>query len=207
MSDRTLREAYGRILAERRPRGRAECVAPEALAAIVSGDATEDERLERLRHVAQCSACRAELDLMRAAAAASRSGPVFRTSAWAAAAAVVLLMAGGAVLWRVTGGDGPPVMRGTEATVELVAPLGETSREQARTFVWRGLGQALDYDVELLGPSGEVIFTTTTFDTLVAIPESTSLTPGREYRWRVRARQADGVRVTSELRPFRISSP
>ena len=69
-----LRQLYTQVVARRAPPpgARDTCLPPESLLAIVEGRASEVERIQALRHVAACGACRAELDLLRSAAEAGQ---------------------------------------------------------------------------------------------------------------------------------------
>lgn len=211
MNEDRLREDYARILDERRPADRDDCVPPEAMAAIVQGEASEEDRMTWLLHISGCAACKAELDLLRAADAAGRRLDA-RRSRWtgvgiARAAAVVLLVVGAGVVWR-TIGAGPTTTptRGIGTAVELVAPAGDLRAFPSRTFTWRSVPRALDYRFELLEGNGAVALRRETADLQVRLPDSVVLAPGVEYRWWVRARMRDGSERDSPLQTFRILS-
>src|SRR5262245_40539751 len=96
LTDARLRELYLRALAHRGARGREQCVAPEAMLAVVRRAGPEAERLATLDHVMGCGACRPELDLLRsieeAGAGAERPKVlrIFPRPGWRAVAAVAL---------------------------------------------------------------------------------------------------------------------
>jgi len=72
LTDTELQQLYARIATRRAPAGRAACVAPELLLAVVEGGADETDRIQALRHVAACGSCRADVELLRSAADAGR---------------------------------------------------------------------------------------------------------------------------------------
>ncbi len=209
MNEDRLREDYARILDERRPAHRDGCVPPEGMAAIVQGEASEEDRMTWLLHISGCAACRAELDLLRAADAAGRRLDA-RRSWWtgariARAAAVVLLVVGAGVVWRAIGaGPASTGTRGAGTAVELIAPTGDLRVFPSRTFTWRSVPQALSYQFELLDGNGALVLRRETTDPQVRLPESITLVPGVEYRWWVQVRMRDGSVRDSPLQAFRI---
>lgn len=210
MNEDRLREDYARILEERRPADRDGCVPPEAMAAIVQGVASEEDRVTWLLHISGCAACKAELDLLRATADAGRRLDARRSGWWtgariARAAAVVLLVAGVGLVWRAMGaGPASAPTRGAGTAVTLGAPAGDLRAFPSRTFEWQGVPQALDYQFELLDGNGDLVLRRETSDTRFKLPDNVALERGVEYRWWVRARMRDGSRRDSPLQVFRI---
>jgi hypothetical protein len=166
---------------------------PEALAAAAEGRDSEDVRLITLSHVATCSQCRRDFDLLWATDRAGRLLVAARRRAWTAAALAVTLVAAAAVIVvvvpesrhvplvaRAVGADSAERMErgapGAGSTIALIAPL-----------VWHAVPGAARYDVEILDEAGSPVFHTTTADTMAAMP---ALDAGRRYRWWVRATAA-----------------
>ena len=206
MNDEKLRAAYETHLLQRVERP-ADCVAPEALLAIVERTASETERLQTLRHVGACRSCRAELDLLRSAARAAEHAAA--PSPWRnprlLAAAVVLLFAGSVAIWQSSRGA-PDLPRTVAAsTPQLLAPAEEISPSGPVTLVWSALPSARRYDVEVLRATGEVVFAGSTRDTVLVVPTNT-LVAGGDYRWWVVALLPEGTRA-APARRLRISNP
>ena len=212
MNEFELRALYDRLTAERAAvPGRGTCVSPEALMSLAAGDATEDDRLTWLTHVASCADCPKELELARAVADAGNAlvgAGVRRRMPYLALAASVVLIAGAAALWQSGFFEPRDVTRGVggAGAVVLVAPAGNVSRDVAGRLVWRGVPGAVRYDVEVIEPSGALVYGAVVTDTATLVPQ-TSLKPGAEYRWRVTAELANGTRVSSSAQAFRVRAP
>lgn len=203
MNDIELRAAFERLVAARGA-GRDGCVSPDELMRLAEGDATEDERLAWLSHVAGCRACRRELELVRAVADTGQAlGARRRPVRMLALAASVILLIGAAALWR-SGWLAPDVVRGPGAAVTLVAPRGPVTAEAARRLEWRAVAGAALYEVELLDAAGAVVYEGRTTDTVVALPFTTLLQTGTAYHWRVTALLQDGRREASRAESLRV---
>ena len=205
MSDENLRAAYQENLKRSSVRA-GVCVEPDALHAIVEGTASESERLATLRHVGGCPRCRAELDLLRSAsdaAAGATARPWWQQRPVLAAAAVTIVTLGVLGIWSANREPGVDQVRtGTANGVQLTAPLDDATATLPVTLVWGAVPNARRYDIEVLQPTGEVAFATTSQDTTVTIPSS-ALRAG-DYRWWVTGVGLDGT-VRSSTRRLRIT--
>ena len=208
MNDEGLRSAYAQFLSTRRVQ-RAECVSPDALLAVVDGSASEAERIATLRHVGLCRACQSDLGLLTSAGEAA--GSVTAVPGWRrwpalAAAAIVLVVAGSFAIREATLGTPADVLRDAAPTpVRLLAPAESVAATTPVNLVWSALPDTRRYEIEILRPTGEVVYATTAVDTVLVVPASV-LTPGADYRWWVVAVLPEGKR-TSALRRLRVTAP
>jgi hypothetical protein len=208
--ERRLRDAYEELLAARAPSGRNSCPAPEALLALAERDGPEDVRLGTLDHVMSCESCRRELDLLRAALAASlqassdvpsvtplSSASGGRRNAWRplAAAAGIVVVVGVGIIAR--GGSTPSTLRGGDAVVTLNAP--ERAADGGMVLRWQRVPDAVRYHVEVFAPSGVTIADTIVVDTAVALPPAALVARPDTLRWTVTARRSDGGEVRSTM--------
>jgi hypothetical protein len=209
VTDPELRQLYARGIAGSTAAGRAGCVAPEVLLAIVEGHADEAQRIQALRHVAACGACQADLDLLRSAASAAR-GLKRRYVPTLTIAASLVVLASAAVLWRARIGSELPrsePLRGGGNGVLLIGPNGDVVTARPVLLTWRSLPLAVRYEVEVLDARGRVLFSAATRDTATLVPDQAGLTPGADYYWWVHALLADGTAPRSGAQRFRIRRP
>jgi anti-sigma factor RsiW len=204
MDDSTLRAAYARSIARRKPGE--DCPSPDELMALAEGDLPESERLRMMRHVAACVACREDLAVLSAAVNAARRVEPPRRLWLAAAASLVFLAGGGLVVWQAYAGGARDVLRGGGADVRLVAPATDATVASPPLLVWRPVGAAAVYSVEIFAATGgaKVAGVSELSDTTYAVPAT--LPPG-SYRWWVRSLSPRGEGLRSELRAFRLTSP
>ncbi len=217
MTDDMLRRTYATLLAGRPMAGRAGCVSPEALLALVERRGAEPERLSTLDHVMACSACRRDFEVLRAIAVAgaelgdmavgsTRSRAMAPGLRLAASVALVVAAGGAALVLARRGGDTAPLRGGTRGDgISAIAPAGEVPIERARTMVWHGTRGASTYLVEVVTLSGDSIVAAATGDTVLSLPSSVTLEAGREYLWTVRVRLRDGSQLTAPPLRFRIT--
>jgi hypothetical protein len=202
MNDDDLRRFAAEAIA---PADSARCPSPERLRAAAERTGSEPERLATLEHVAGCSACREEFDLMRAIATAelveTRSG--FRRVGMMGMAAALVLVAGAVLVWRLGPSDEP--VRGAADSLALLAPPERWSDAAAPRFSWSALGEGTIYIFELVDSEDRAVHTLTTRDTLLTLPDSLPLDAGREYRWWVRARRTDGRELVSPPRRLELN--
>ena len=133
-------------------------------------------------------------------ARAVRGSSWWRSSGLAAAA--VLVVAVGLVT-RQRGAE-REVMRGDQAGVRLIAPGTAAPATASPRFVWHAVHGATGYELELLDPADEPIYTATVADTVHVLPSGTSLRPGVTYHWMVRAGLPDGSVRSSEARSLQV---
>ena len=200
MNDEKLRTAYQAHL-ESRAGHRADCVAPEELLALVDGTASPEQRMRVLRHVAGCAACRSELDLMRSAGSAAEhavAAPLLRNPR-ALAAATVLVFIGAVAIWQASRGAPNLPRTGASNSVQLIAPSEDAAVAAPVKLIWSALPAARRYEVEILRPGGDVVFTSTTSDTTLVVPAN-ALAAGGDYRWWVVAVLPEGSRPSPTRR-------
>lgn len=150
-----------------------------------------------------CRFCHGELELLRAVAqgtdAPAVPGRRVSYNFPLAAAAMLVLLLGGGLLWsRFIGAD---AMRGDSASLVLISPSGTVSAPQS--LVWHRSPDAIDYRVELVDATDAALLSTTTRDTVLAVPPNL-LSSGRTYRWWVTVIKANGSPLTSAPRTFTV---
>jgi len=154
-------------------------------------------------HLAGCAECRDELaevyEFQRRAQRPRRLVVV-----GLAAAAAVLLFAVRPALGPRGGLADDTVVRsgGAQAAIVAYGPMGETSPSAVR-FVWGAQPGAASYRLTVTGQDGTTIWSRSSADTAVALPDSISLRPGERYRWIVDALLNDGATRSTGLREFR----
>jgi hypothetical protein len=167
--------------------------APELIAAAAERQGAEVERMRTLDHIATCTACRKEFDLLRATHDAARQ---MTPSTWrlrgfgiAAAAAVVIAATLTIARWNgphagVAQLDRSAGSQKADHAITLVAPIGFVSPHATR-FIWHSVRTANGYHLEVLDDSGAVALRTDTRETTYVAPQ---LAPSRTYQWWVQAR-------------------
>jgi len=105
-----------------------------------------------------------------------------------------------------SGFDGTPHFRSGTLTptpaLRPLAPAGDVSGEP--TFTWTRDPSAEAYRLELLGASGEVVFSATTADTTLAVPRASLRDPLGVSAWRVVPRRAGADAAPSATSPLRL---
>jgi len=207
MSDLELRAIYQRLVDLKSEELGRKCVSEEGIMALAETILPEEERLELLTHVSECSSCQRELAMARALVEAreSESSPVHRR-AWiygGVAAAAVLAFAA-LTLGRGRSGE-IDVMRGDDANTVAITPVGSVSDSAgAVTFVWHAVPRTTRYDVEVLTNAGGVVYTSSESDTSFVLPPQVQLARGTEYLWRVTAQSETGAPKAFRVERFRI---
>lgn len=205
MNDHELRDMYQGLTNAAAADG-SGCLTPEDVMWLAAGELPEAERLKALEHVAACQACRADLDLAAAVAAAGTAlERRVRPAPWLVLAASVVLLAGGVTLWRGWGTEDDVQRGGGDDRVMVVAPVGTVPAAAAARLVWRGIPDAT-FEVEVLDAAGAVVFRATTADSTTAIPAG-ALARGTAYHWRVSALLPNGTRLRSAAVPLTITRP
>ena len=95
---------------------------------------------------------------------------------------------------------GEPFRGSARNAVELVAPIGDVSMDDARMLVWHAVAGAVRYEVEVTSGGGADVHTGVVFDTVATVPDGVGLSAGSDYTWWVTAVLPDGSRGRSE--PF-----
>ena len=204
MTNADLRELYARVLDRPRRAITLARLSVERVAALVERRGGDADRLRTLDAVMQDRAGIAELEILLAAAGVRRARWSVRPFVFAAAAGL-LIAVGLTPVIRSRSND-PDRLRGARATpVELIGP-SERVRGAPITFSWAAVGGAREYEIEVLDADGLSAFVSTVSETSVSLPANVRLTPGREYRWWVVARRADGTRVGAVPRRLRLDT-
>ena len=209
-NDERLRQAYRAALDTREARERIDRGShpePEALVAVAERSGSEAVRLEVLDHVMACSACRRELELIRAsltAAGMPRHRSWFRSpSIGLIAIAATLLMVAGVRLFVASSTDSEagPRLRGGSAVVTYPARV---LRNVGVGLAWRPTAGAESYRLEVVDDAGVAVVDSTMRDTTFVVADSL-LRNRRELTWSVAATLGDGSTVTSL--PVRLVPP
>ena len=87
----------------------------------------------------------------------------------------------------------------------LVAPRGPVARVDQ--FVWSGVPRSDRYRLRLYTDEGDVLWTSETTDTLVALPDSVGLSHLATYFWKVEAQTEWRRWAASDLVEFRLVGP
>ena len=193
----------------------AQCLDAFAVARAADGGGTAAE----LAHLAECTACRAQVS---AVASATSQGPLAteierleqparygwqrRLLTFGAAAAVIAVTV---ALARTPGTDpaARPIYRDV-APAAVAGPVAMTPVEAAVSrpvrLVWKPAAEARQYRVTVFDAEGSIVWESTTADTATAIPVSVALSEGVAYWWRVEARVGFDRWAPSELTPFSV---
>lgn len=203
MSENDLREQYGYLVARPVPEDRPACPPADTFVDLLEGRLPEPERVQLLLHVTACGRCSPEFALLHSVTVAGRQAGVRRARRWglAAAAAVAALAVGGG-WWTAARDPVPPVMRGIPGGIGLVAP-GGTIRGGGISFTWNAVDRALRYELHVVDAEGASVAMVTVRDTVHVLMDST-LAPGSDYRWWVRAILPGGRARQSPPVTFRI---
>ena len=185
-----MRAANADVMANRAV-GRDGCPVPEQIRALVEHAGPEPDRLVTLDHVMGCSACRREYDLMQSVAAGRAMDRQRRLVPLAAAATVLLLFGSTIAFVALRARSQADALRGNVSAVELVSPRGAQGSRPVN-FIWRAHPEGGVYTLEVFTPAGDVVYTTETRDTAVALPPDLTLTTGETYHWWVSVSTPDG---------------
>lgn len=190
-----------------------ECLADDAIAALVDGRLEADPQAAAIAHLASCDTCTravaavagvlADPSVAReiAAVEGGARSRLIRFIVPAAAAAVLLLLA-----WPPRSDDGGPPHRAppTQASAAPVpiSPVGPVA--SAATLRWVSAAGADRYRVSLFDAGGGLVYETETRDTITALPDAIVLVPGRSYLWKVEARTGWNRWSASDLVEFQV---
>ena len=210
-----LRDLYTASVEEREVVDRTHCVEPEAILALVLGEAPEADRIATLDHVMSCPACHRDYEYLSAVEEAGdkteriagRRAPQWRRILPLAAAASLVLAIGGLMLKDRAGDDG--VERGGAGGIALIAPGNEEVPAAGPLhFTWKSVPGAGRYVIEVQGAGGETVFSDSTADTTATLDGAGALSPGATYTWSVRTlEQGAEEPATSPLARFRVANP
>ncbi len=203
--DARLRLAYGAALESRTDESRHSHPDPEALVALAERSGSEASRLEVLDHVMSCSACRHELDLVRASLSAAGM-PSRRTwfrspSIGLMALAASLLIVAGVKLFFTSGDLETGRLRGGSAVSTYPVRWLPTG---AAGLAWRPTADAASYRLEVIDEAGAALVDSTMRDTSFVLADSLARSQ-RGLSWTVTATLGDGSSVSSL--PSRLVPP
>ncbi|HYU10340.1 MAG TPA: zf-HC2 domain-containing protein [Gemmatimonadales bacterium] len=184
----------------------------EMIAALADGSLAPELRASVLPHIASCPRCRAAVaSVARAVAdpAVARELSVsaggrrwYRIVVPLAAAAVLLLLLVSPGDDRLPGHRGPPPPPPATTPVPR-SPVGAVAT--VHELRWSAVAGADRYRVTVFDATGGVVYAAEASDTVVAFPDSVSLTPGASYLWKVDARTSFDRWAASDLAEFRVA--
>lgn len=176
------------------------------VAGFLDGRASDAERERLEAHLADCAECRTELvEVGRLLRSLTRRGSWLILGA-AAAAGIALLMVVPTWLQRAETLDRvrAPATATTMAP-RPIAPRGPV--DAASQLLWSSVSHADRYRVAVFDHEGAIVWEAQTEDTLIALPDSVSLTVDSAYFWKVWARTALDRWGESSLIEFRLLHP
>jgi hypothetical protein len=221
MNDERLRDLYQNAIATRAPGTRLDCPPAERLLALARREGSEADRLRTLDHTMSCGDCMRELELLRVIEKAGDriAGPTaqvrqerfvsWRRAVPLALAASLVLAVGLVVRERgrtdVVGSDR---VRGADSALAVHVPRDVTlSARDSLVVAWAPVSGATRFVVEVLDDGGRTVLSESTTDTVHVVRDLGRLTPGREYRWWVRALMMGGAQRSSSLGRLRVTTP
>ena len=182
------------------------------LAGYLDHDLPPEERRHVETHLDQCESCRGELVALSRVVHGESSvarRPALRRRWWipAAAAAAVIAVLAPRLTTRAPDVDTAPRTRRVIDTdgrprLTIVSPSDGAATDGPLVFTWRA-GSADVYRIFVLTESGDVVWSTDTSDTTVALPDSVPLQAGRAYFWRVDG-IGNGIAATTGGHRFEI---
>ena len=186
-----------------------EHLQPHDIAAYIDGTLDDDARAQLEDHLAECTACRAELV---GAHRALRAKPFHRRpivlGPLVAAAAVLLFVV---IPGEPASNPAQPVFRAGSDTlngiqrIAAVQPSAGASIAPAdRTFIWHAVDEGANYRMTLTQLNGTRVWSFETVDTVATVPDSIQFVVGDTYLWVVDALLADGSQAKTEVRSFRV---
>jgi hypothetical protein len=190
------------------------------IAAFANNTLDAPTRGRVVEHLNVCRECRNEvMDASRIASTLAARGRWWTPVTGFAIAAALLLV----VLLPKAGRRAPseplnrapspavPVLRGGTAAGDTAgAPTPVTPREvvdRADRLVWSAVAGALRYRVRLYDDNSNVLWSSTTEDTVALLPDSVRLRPRLTYFWKVEANMDWQRWISSDLVAFTVSGP
>lgn len=199
-----------------------QCLSDDSIAALVD-ERQFVGRAEAIAHIGTCMSCRHRLaaivrvtndasvrlemdalDAPRLAANSSRVGWRFFTVSGLAAAAVALVMMQPAR--ELISRSRADIRRESGITAtdspRILSPSGSSTKSDA--LRWTAVSEADVYRVRIWNTNGDVIWSTETRDTVIALPPI--LQPGSQYLWEVSARTGWNRWTSSDFVEFQIQA-
>jgi len=183
---------------------------PHEIAAYLAGSVTGTDRDQMERHLTICDPCRLEM------VAGSRDVPRPNPAKWVAVAVPLAAAAVMATLLLLPSGPRPdpatpvsPVLRGESSegvpTFDALEPAdGETVGAAGIQFGWRSKGSDAHYSLTLADAQGDVVWTRTSPDTVLALPDEILLEAGSTYFWFVDALLPGARFATTGIQKFMV---
>ena len=196
--DRLRRQLASSLRAAEGPSTRGpECLDETTLASLADGTLAAEAREGAVTHLASCPHCRAAVGSMaRLLADQEVRGAVPRPvgQPWRRIVRLAVPLMAAAILLVVfalprRGEVVPPPHRGTSlpgATPMLVSPVGVVA--EGSLLRWTTVPGADRYRITVFDSNSKIVFGDETSDTMLALPDSAALEPGRTYLWMVEAR-------------------
>ena len=173
----------------------------EKLAGYIDNSLVNADRAAVEAHLADCLTCRAEI-VAASRAVDSAPSPTRRyRPAWAAAAAatavaaalVVAIVRREPALPREIAETRAEQATNSDSAVTVVTPRGGTTiPARGIDFVWRRVPEILEYTITVQDADGRVMWSTSTADTAVRLPDSVAVARGSVLHWYVDGLRADG---------------
>ena len=180
-----------------------EHVTNSAVAAYLDQRLPPAERTRLVRHLIVCDECRLEVSETQALLAQRGHRRWFAAAGLIAAAAVLVL-----ILRPIVAPSEPPselAIRdgGSNSTLTAYGPVGEVRGDSLR-LLWAAAPGATVYRVTVSAPGGLAVWSGSTADTSVILPDSARLETGLVYYWVADALLANGTTRSTGLRGFEI---
>jgi len=203
VSDEALRGVYARIMRNRDATGRAATVSVEAMQAVLERRGSEESRVRTVDAIMRDQDMRADFEILRAAYEAAPRRATFRTGAYVIAAALALFVGARAWMQMRT----PPVdtVRGSTATVTIIAPPTSAPASAPLRFTWHHVADATDYALQVVDRDGGGVYSGLTRDTTLTLPDGVGLRSDREYQWWVEANRSTGDPLKSAVQTLRVT--
>lgn len=180
-----------------------EHVTNSALAAYLDRRLPAADRTRLVRHLTVCDECRHEVSETQALLARRGRKRWFAAAALVAAAALLVMV----LRPVVAPPDPPPTVAvregGRTSTLTAYGPVGELRGDSVR-LLWAAAPGATVYRVTVSASGGRAIWSGSTADTTVILPDSARLVPGSAYFWVADALLANGTTRSTGLRGFQI---
>jgi hypothetical protein len=190
-----------------------QCLDDDTIAALAEGTLDAAARAAVLPHISGCPECRSAVASVALALAdpalvreirvldGAKRSRFYRIALPAAAAALLLVLVSPGARDESGRPHRSPTITGIPAP-RAMSPAGTVA--QAQVLEWTAVTDAERYRVTLFDDGGRVLFETQLRDTVVPLPDSIALVPGRSYLWKVEARTGFDRWAESKLVEFSI---
>ena len=176
------------------------------LAAYLDRRLSGADRERAEAHLADCVECREELTqsylLLRRVRRPRRLA--IGGLAAATAATLLLVLRPGIMPWGSPADDSPLRADGDGAAIVAYGPIGETPASPVH-FVWGAQLKTTTYRLTVTRTDGTTVWSRSTADTSMVLPDSIALRAGERYYWVADALLDDGATRSTGLREFRVA--